>query len=400
MKRAKPEFSRNFSYLLKLLSCVLNDINAPEPNDDTDWASVFSMAEYHNVTGILYCAVMKLPAHLRPSEGILAPAREQYRIELVKDINVDLETEKLLSDMGKAGVKTLPLKGYTLKKDYPIPSLRTMSDVDVLFENAHKDKVITILKSNGYTILSDNADEIDVYKEPFHHYEFHSKPGTSGRFTCDFFDDVWGHALINQQLRGSLSADDFYIYMLEHFAKHLEAGGAGIRMVMDIYVFLTKHREELSEDYLINNLSALHLDEFRCVAENMAFNWFQRDCEPDTDNLIADYILCSCTFGKSADAIVLVNMRADKKRGKKSSPFNNISRRIFPRVEYIAKHYPILNKCKMLYPLMVAAYWLRRLFGKGDISTANIKHYLKTSDSEEAIRLHKIMTDMRLTSRF
>ncbi|MBQ3074314.1 MAG: nucleotidyltransferase family protein [Ruminococcus sp.] len=399
MKRAKPEFQNNFSYLLKLLSCVLNDTTPPEPNDDTDWASVFSMAEYHDVTGMVYCAVNKLPKELRPHEDILMNPREQYQIGMVRDINIDIETEKLLFSLGKEGIKVLPLKGYVLKKDYPEASLRTMTDVDILFDSSQKAKAREILSAGGYRILSDTEEELDVFKEPFHHYEFHSVLDTTGRFTCHFFENAMEHGRFDENNRGILSADDFYIYMIEHFAKHMEAGGAGIRMVMDIYVFLKNHKSELSEEYLEKTFTELKLQDFRKVSEELAYNWFSPQSEPETDSLVADYILCSCTFGKTSDAIIIKNLRDDKRSGKKSSAVKNIFRRIIPGFNFIANQYPVTRKCKVLYPFMIPMYWIRRIFKSKNVTTVNFRHYLKTSDSEEAVRLTRIMRELGLESR-
>ena len=112
MKRAKPQYSQNFSYLLKLLACVLNDTMPPKPNADTDWASVFYMAECHSVAGMVYCALLKLDKTDMPSSDIFEKFKQCHTLDLLKDTNVDVETKAVLNIFRGKNIKAVPVKGY------------------------------------------------------------------------------------------------------------------------------------------------------------------------------------------------------------------------------------------------------------------------------------------------
>ena len=62
--------SKEYRYLLRLLSSVLNGNETPRPNDDINWAVVFSVASKHSVVGMTYYAVKNLPEFCRPDGDI------------------------------------------------------------------------------------------------------------------------------------------------------------------------------------------------------------------------------------------------------------------------------------------------------------------------------------------
>lgn len=59
-----------------------------------------------------------------------------------------------------------------------------------------------------------------------------------------------------------MNPEDAYIFMLEHLAVHMESGGAGIRMLIDVYLFNKKHESELDRLYVSNVLKDILLDDF------------------------------------------------------------------------------------------------------------------------------------------
>lgn len=398
MKRAKPQYSQNFSYLLKLLACVLNDTMPPKPNADTDWASVFYMAECHSVAGMVYCALLKLDKADMPSSDIFEKFKQFHTLDLLKDTNVDVETKAILNIFREKNIKAVPVKGYCIKYDYPETAMRTMTDTDILCCKEDFPDIISVFEGRGYSV-SGNEFEIDAAMMPFHHYEIHSKLIDSFHNYEGYFDDYIDRAVASEDSPFyALSADDKYIYLLSHLAKHLESGGAGIRMIMDVYVFNKAHASELSLEYLSTELKKLHLEKFRDIVENLAHNWFS-GAVPDTDSLVADYILCSCTFGTSRNAFLGTAISKEKASGKKQTGTKRVMRSVFPSTQFLSKQYPALNKAKILYPLYLAKYWFRRLFVNKNVNTDNLRNYYLRTDSEDGRRVAQMLEDMGLDER-
>lgn len=398
--RAKPKYADNFSYLLQLLSCVLNDTTPPKPTQHTDWASVFSMAELHSVAGMVYYALKRLDEDQRPSDDIFELFEHSYRQQLIVDANVSFETDMLLSEFSRLGIPLLPLKGIVLKHDYPDSVMRTMTDVDILYKASDREKILKVFSSFGYTLTHEIDRELDFVKEPFHHYELHSSllPSTKD-VSYEYFSDIWQKVEFDDNSSiGKLNPSDRYIYLLEHLAKHMENGGAGLRMIMDVYVFNKAHAHELDQNYLDNELTKLRLLDFSRIIKDLAFNWFGGGV-PATDTQVADFILCCCTFGTSRNAILQEAIRSENKSGKKQSGIARIFRRICPTYNYICTRFESAKKLKFLYPLYIPVYWCLRAFKYRNINTGNIGYYFESTDSDTAERLRSVMSDLGLSSR-
>lgn len=86
--------------------------------------------------------------------------------------------------------------------------------------------------------------------------------------------------------------DDYYLFLMEHFAKHFNESGSGIRFVLDIYIFLEAKKKELHPEYLKKKQKELGLEEFCREMEEIAYRWFDgrpeiRDSKYETVILLA-----------------------------------------------------------------------------------------------------------------
>lgn len=399
MVTAKPEYQKSFPYVLRLLASVLNNTQPPKPNPDTDWASVFLVSKLHSVAGMVYYALSKLPSELRPEGKLWEEFSACYQEQLIYDTNIRLETQRLIDILYDKGVTVVPIKGYVISNDYPVPALRSMADIDMIYQEQDSQIVSDVFCSEGYTLKSFDREQLIFFKKPFHHYEMHSKLLPPTKVSYNYFSDFWDRVLMDESSHtGYISENDSYIYMLEHLAKHLESGGAGIRLIMDIYVYHRAHKDAFDEDYLTVELNKLKLLEFRRVIESLAYNWFFGD-NPDTTTGVADFILCSCTFGTSGNSLMQMAIRSESESGKKFSPLFHLAKRVFPPYKFICQRFAFAKKSPLLYPVFLPAYWFRRLFREKNVSLRNAGYYFEGTDSQRGRYLKTIMKDFGLDSR-
>lgn len=388
-----------YKYLLRLLASVLSGKDVPRPNEMINWATVFSAASNHSVAGMTYYAIKKLPSDCMPSEQVLASFLSSYRAELVLEGNIQFETERLFTELTSAGIDILPVKGILLKDYYPVPSMRTMTDVDVLYKLKDKEKVIEVFKKYGYTLNSDGLGQLDFTKEPVHHYELHSSLLSEDKKDFEYFSNIWERAIPTEQPHiFTLRPEDFYIYILEHLAKHIEGGGAGIRMVLDVFVYGKAHSEEFDNDYVNSELSKINLCKFRQRIEELAASWFASD-EPDVESASARFILDCPTFGYVSNAIAYDSLMQERRKGKKQSGISRLLRRIFPPTFYIHRRFPVTRKYKFLYPFFVPVYWLLRIFKDKNVNYSSVKLYLNPEDSKKFDSINRMIDELGFDKR-
>ncbi len=395
--RAKAEYRDCFPFLLHLLSCALSADTPKVPEGFDDWESLLSLAQFHSVAGAVSFAVSSLPADKQPPENVNSLFSQYKGLSVVSDINLSVETDKLLKALSERGVRVIPVKGYVLKNDYPVPAMRSMTDVDIVFDGNKKQLVKEVFAEYGY-LSDESAMELDFTKDDLFHYELHGITENTADISHTYFPDILSRAVYaDDSLIGRLTDEDLYLYILSHLSKHMMAGGAGVRMIMDIYVFNKAHGEKLNREYLEKELNKLGLAEFEEKIRLLSLNWFSGETSV-TDSLLADFILCACTFGVSKDSLLQSKLKDEKATGKQSTPARSVIKKIFPSCRELSDLYPVIRKHKILYPFCIVAFWFSRVFKKQNINTDNLKYYLTSADPDEAHRMRAIMNEAGLSS--
>lgn len=398
MKILSPENKQNYKYLLCLLSSVISNTQPPKPNANTDWASVFLLAERHSVAGMTAYAVLKLSNEDLPDKDVLDKFIEAQRSELILESNIQFETDKLLKALKDKEINVMLLKGIVLKSYYPVSSMRSMSDVDLLYKISDKDAIISLFESDDYKLTLDFHDELNFTKPPFYHYELHSTLVSPNHYAYDYYKNIWDKAVTREDGFAGLSLDDTYIYMLEHIAKHIEKSGAGIRMLIDVFLFRRKEASKLNAEYIKAELSKLRLADFEQKIIALTESWFGSD-NPDTESIAAQYILSSSTFGTVRNAILQTNIRKEHKTGKKQNGLKYIVSKLFPTPKHLRGRFPKGRCMGIFYPFYLVAYWCLRLFKDKNVKTKNISHYFAKTDSHEAKTIISVIEDLGLSER-
>lgn len=125
--------SPNEEKLLYLLDCAANGRAADSARfADTDWQSLFMLAQEHKIDGLLLDTVCALEEAVRPAQEVLVPWQQSAMVTLMAQSFLVAQLHALLAAFEDAGVQAITLKGVALKMLYPNPDLRTMSDADLL----------------------------------------------------------------------------------------------------------------------------------------------------------------------------------------------------------------------------------------------------------------------------
>ena len=154
MQNKPPQFDTNY-YILGLASRIHPDGQALErlrramENFD-DWDNLITEAENYSVAPLLF-------TNLRES-GVDMPVNQKMKlfalVQRHKHENSARTTalNEIVSACGKAFIPVVVLKGAFLAHTiYPDPSLRPMSDIDILVPPAREAEVMRILRELGYS---------------------------------------------------------------------------------------------------------------------------------------------------------------------------------------------------------------------------------------------------------
>lgn len=400
MSRLSENHNANFNYFLSLMQSALNDTPAPAADDNVSWHILYDIAVKHSLAGMLYFAFEKLPKNQKPQGEFMPYLEQMYREQIVADLNLSFETQRILNLLSAEGIKCLPVKGINTKADYPVAHLRTMTDVDILCLPEDRLKAEKIFLDNGYTKEGVGEKDTSYRKDEILHFELHTSLLTKESPAFAYFEKVWERVTFAENTNiASMTLEDTYIYMLEHLANHIVYGGAGIRMYMDVYVFLKNHGSDLNRKYVDKVLAEISLADFEKKTKKICTNWFSGTENTDSVSEFALFILDSCTFGRSSVTFMSDNIRNKKGSGAAKNGIKRILRKIFPKLSWMRLRFKAVDKLPLLYPLFVPVHLFDRAFVRKDFSTANLGNYFTSAESEEALMLKKVFTDLGLEKR-
>lgn len=398
MKTTKSEISYEYIYLLRLICSVVNRTNAEIPEKPVNWRALYGIAAAHSLSAILYEAVEKLPSEHKPDDDILACLAQLYREQMVTDINLTVETERLLSLFAQNGIEAMAFKGIVTKNDYPKSYLRTMSDIDILIKDEDRDTTENILLGEGYKKESVGFKDSSFRKDGILHFEIHTNLLEEDAQGFEYFSKIWDRAEQRESKFFVMSLEDTYLFMLEHLANHLLFGGAGLRMYLDVYLFNKNHKSELKREYVDFVLSKLNLAEFERETLKISENFFSPSTKFEGDFKTEAFILSLSTFG-SREVYFAANAVKSKDSSSAKNGIKLVLGKVFPSFKALKLKYRAVKSVPVLYPVFIPVFWFERAFIRRNINMGSVGSYFESSDSQKAKELKDIYISLGLEKR-
>ena len=331
----------------------------PEPDEDWNAPALCRMAAKQNLLPVL--AYENKQWKLFARRDVCQSLDGIFYGTVAANLNRCVAFETLSKALSAHGIAHMPVKGYYLRRLYPVPELRTFGDIDLLIHPADRKAAHELMLSLGYTVKQDWEPSYSYFKDA-EYYEIHTNlmdGNLDGRADLQaYFDGAWAHAVADEGLRYR-PADDFHlIYTICHLAKHLYGGGSGMRMYLDVALYVKHEDSGFNWQGIIEEFSSLGLTTFFHTVMNACRLWFgvETRCplpEPDYEGLeqLLSYTLDSDLFGHSRDHSVM-ELRKEKEAGRV------VRTMLFPPADEIESRYTFLENRHWLLPLA----WSVRLF--------------------------------------
>lgn len=382
-------------YLLSIIKATLEG-NLIEKNSEISQTKLYSLAKFHSIEHLLYYQLQ-----IFDEEDVITLIKQSYMKQVHKTALFDVELEAICDALEQKHIKHMPLKGSIMKHLYPSIEMRSMADLDILFEkNKHKE-VANIFKELGYTREGKGSDSNhDVYmRAPLMNVEMHKEMMNEVFAYAKYYETIWDNVILKSgtNYQYFLSNEDFYIFHICHAGKHFDNGGTGIRTIVDEYVYLNKYQDTLNWQYIYQELGKLNLTLFEKNIKNLAFYWFDEnyqftETEKTLLNDLTNFIVSSGTYGTTKQFMIQKGfISEDMLNTVNQSKFKFIVRKIFPTFKDMKRKYIILKKMPFLLPFFWCWRLIKTLFRKDN----NAFHQMHTLSSikEEEINKYKELKD-------
>lgn len=286
------------AYLVHLLkSEILNKQPKPLP-EGVDLKNLLAFSQRHTIENIVYLALKKLELPASPEmqlfeefygHAIINDATQQYYLEMIIDA---LEAHK---------IRHCVMKGPIIKKLYPSSDLRQSGDLDIFVDDENTEAVKEIMESLGFETANFNkANSHDEYRiDKTVIVEVHR---TLISNKCPWQKECQKIAdrLVPEngtEYRYNMTDEDYYLYMIAHMAKHMKYSGIGIKMVLDVWIYLRRYKNELNWSEINKRLEECGLHKFEKSVRSVCDYWFENAEADQLTKNIAVYIGTSGNFG-------------------------------------------------------------------------------------------------------
>ncbi|SDB24399.1 Uncharacterised nucleotidyltransferase [Ruminococcaceae bacterium FB2012] len=341
----KHDYKQHAYYMIYLIRCVLHDqIPKKEKLDKIDLSKLYEVAEKHSLTAIT--------AYALESAGVVDEKFTQAKAKAIrKNILLDVEREKVLSELEKAGIWYMPLKGIILKEYYPKIGMRQMADNDFLFDKTRQNDIRNIMLSCGFRVESFDKSKHDVYfKKPVSNFQMHVSlfEIDSKSVMYNYFKDIDKRLVSdnNSCFGRTFTDEDYYIYIKAHEYNHYSSSGTGLRNLVDTYIYIKRFGNNLNWKYLSTKFAKLGMTDYEKGTQTLSLDLFDGRRLSDSDKKLLDYFIFSGTYGNTKNKI---SNSIAKKQGSKA---RYVFDRIFLPRKAIEKQYPFFYEHKLLLPTL------------------------------------------------
>lgn len=331
---------------------------------DFDWDAAYEIGRRHDIIPMLYYGVAV--------SGIQPPneVRQKLRLTAIKctvlDRNQRAEIDQIEQSFEAQGIDYLPLKGVAMKPRYPRSEMRTMGDADILIREEQYADIRPIMDELGFTEILESDHELVWDKPGMLHLELHKRliPSYNKDYYA-YYGDGWKLAQKTESTRYAMRAEDEFIYLFTHYAKHFRDGGVGIRQMADLFVFLRTY-PELDYQYIETEMDKLSLAEFYRNTRATLSTWFEDGENTDMTDFITEKIFSSGSFGTSEEKNLSSGARAAATGKPELVRWHRRIQLIFPSAKAMSQIYPVLKRCKLLLPCVWVHRWIKVLLFKRD----------------------------------
>lgn len=343
--------------IITLLRSAITQEALPLPEGFDIEAAYPEIKRHHMVTlafdGAVCCGVSQQAPAMRQM------FRDYYKSLLISEGQMR-EVGRIFTAFRENGIAYMPLKGCRMKALYPKPELRIMGDADILIRMEQYGKIMPLVESLGFEQKRETDHEL-VWRNESLYLELHKRlmPSYNKDFHA-YFGDGWQLATKMEDGLYSMTAEDEFVYLFTHFAKHYRDGGIGCRHVVDLWVYL-RANPDLDEAYVKAELKKLLLLEFYENIRRLITVWFEDAPADDKMEFITGVIFASGSWGAVESRVLSQAVRDSRHL---VSGFNGkmryIWQRLFPGVMVLREKYTVLKKAPWLLPMV----WLIRPFYK------------------------------------
>lgn len=291
---------QKYEILLKLVHSQVSGGCVQVP-DGADLTGVFEAARRHKLETFVYAALEGTAYEEQAAKAI----GSSYHSAVFRDAQADYVRSEITRVLEQAGIEHVYQRGICLKHDYPVPAMRTMSDMDILVHSRDLHKLPRVMAELPCEQKPGDGNHRIFVVEPGMTVEFHPELIHCSSSVGTGINSGWQYVPDGQKTaEKEMTEEGFYLNVLCHLANHFAAGGVGVRFVLDIWVCNHLRKTKYDRSFVDGELKRIGLLEFGHLIEQLSEVWFSNAESNAVLDELGAYILTSSTHGDGERAML------------------------------------------------------------------------------------------------
>lgn len=398
------------SFFLAVLADHLHRRPTAVPQD-LDYALLCSFAKSHELEAVVYsqCKDTLL------SKPELASVYSRLKKAAAQSLFLFACNKRAFDEVKCAyqqlGVRFFSVKGIEIAALYPIPSYRTMGDLDLVMSTEDRERIHEAMLSLGYCQEREGGYERHYRKKPVR-FEIHNqliyRENGESHFRRTYFNNFWLYIAAEENGYCTLDWNFHFLFLIEHTKNHFRAGGIGFRQFMDLAVAVMS-LPELDWQWMEKELKRIELWDFACMALTFCQRWWgvsspfpvleisEEAFEASTDFIFSNGVFGYDNFNRKIHVTEKRLSRSPLPKPLKKT--GELLRQVFiPYREAVKRSYCSILKGQ---PYLLPAVWIYRVFYLAKNRTKDIASgWKRIFDSDDVMTEHqKLMEQWGLAGR-
>lgn len=321
---------------------------------DVDWPAFLQLCDSHKLTALVCDGIQKTPgAWEQIPEQYGQYLNRAYMQAIFRDAQMEHTQQILAQGLTQANIAHVFLKGIVLKHAYPMPALRTMSDMDLLVYAKDFEIIDQVAQTLGAKSLDGDGNHRNYLFPGKVAVEFHPNLLHHATPIGTDINPGWQYARNTAGGSWELTEEGFYLNTLCHMAHHFAHGGVGVRFVLDIWVNRHLRKPEADWKFVETELERFGLSDFANKIQGLSECWFGTAKGDELMEELGEYILTSGSHGRE-DRAILNTVSLSPGGNRRSALWRKV---FYPRAE-LEDRFPWCRGKTWLLP----AAWCTRAF--------------------------------------
>lgn len=352
------------NYLIALLASTLNKRTTPSPLRALNWRELYYLAEYHNITNICYYSLIGLYDVVPEiwKERFSKIFRKWVTIYAVQEKDIEI----LMDELEDKKIDYMMSKDWMMKRYYPQAEMRVVEDIEILIKPKHEKAVRAVMKEMGYRCEElEDGTTLSFYKNVNFSIIFVQQLFDDNPKLEAYYQKPWKKlkSAVGYGARYAFSVEDQYIYMIAHVCNRYAEGEVDARHIVDIFLYLKKHKSNMDFMYIEQELVKLELDRIcKCLVDvgDMWLGVYEGENAGDSRD-VEEFVWSKGSYGRETSVRLmpmLIDLELWRIRDARKKKIIRVIRWIFPKTTHMLNRFPSIEQRKILLPF----YWVIRWF--------------------------------------